>query len=126
MPGNNINSKIFACAARFAGQEVSRGDIINWILKEYPGTNASSLIPSDYCYNIVNKGSGIRLDSRVFEYVERDGKWLYKCLGKNYAYNGDIAWKQKGSGRPERKIVGKWTDGKPVIFEEYKEMLGLD
>lgn len=89
------------------GQVFSRKEIIDMILAAFPGTNRSSVLPSDYCYNIVNKG--IKFEHHLFEYFDKSE---YKVLDKDYAFIGPILWK-------DRK-VGEWKDGVgPVFTEEF-------
>jgi hypothetical protein len=83
------------------GEEFSRSGIIDRIVEEYPGTNRTSLIPSDYCYNITNKG--IPFQQHIFEYLGQD---RYKYLGQNYRYTGLIYWKGE--------VVGEWSGGKII------------
>lgn len=65
-----------------------------------------SILPSDYCYNLINKG----LTSFRFHIFE----WLvlgqYKYLGPGYKYSGPIFWK----GR----IVGNWESGRYLLWED--------
>jgi hypothetical protein len=67
------------------GEEFSRSEIIDMIVEEYPGTNRTSLIPSDYCYNIINKG--IPFQQHIFDYL---GHGRYRYLGQDYEYTGLI------------------------------------
>lgn len=57
-------------------KELSRKEIIDCVCSEYPGTNRSSVMPSDYCSNISNKdrSSGVH---HFFEYVKRN---IYRVL----------------------------------------------
>jgi hypothetical protein len=48
-----------------------------------------SIIPSDYCYNIVNKGQADRKYC-LFVQVEPG---LYEYKGLNFQYSGDVTWK---------------------------------
>lgn len=77
---------------------LTRQQIIEMLLKTFPGTNPLSLIPSDYCYNKVNKG--IKFDHFLFESL---GQGRYKVLGLEYPYEGPIYWK--------KKHVGDWIKG---------------
>ena len=72
------------------------------IKNAYPSVNESSLIPSDYCYNTINRG--IPFKNHLFEKIEHDN---YKVLGPNYKYSGVIYWKD----RP----VGEWKSGKITL-----------
>ena len=63
-----------------------------------------SIIPSDYCYNRINDGIALSKPT-LFEYVEAG---RYRCLGKNYPYNGNIYHKDL--------VVGKCENGERRIF----------
>lgn len=88
------------------GKMLTRQQIIEMLLRTFPGTNPLSLIPSDYCYNKVNKG--IKFDHFLFESL---GQGRYKVLGIDYPYEGPIYWK--------KKHVGDWMKGskKPRLYE---------
>ncbi len=94
----SIKDKIFSTFENERGKAFSRKEIIDLVLEKYPETNRSSIIPSDYCYNITNKG--IPFDNHLFEHIEIG---RYKVLGPNYKYNGDIY--HCGN------LWGKWIDG---------------
>lgn len=68
-------------------------------------TNFSSVIPSDYCYNRVNKGIAFLKYPRLFAYI---GRGMYKCLGENYPYDGPVYAQPKGS--KTEMIVGTWKN----------------
>jgi len=70
----------------------------------FPDTNRRSIIPSDCCYNLYNRG--IAFDFHILEWVKRN---KYKVLGIGYQYNGPIFWK----GRK----IGEWRDGSKTINE---------
>lgn len=64
------------------GTEFTRQDIIDTICEKY-GTNPTSVIPSDYCYNMTNKGkqaSNVLNDFKIFVNI---GSGLYKYVGEN-------------------------------------------
>jgi hypothetical protein len=88
-----------------AGQTFTRKGILDLVLTAYPGTNRSSVIPSDYCYNIIN--AGIKFDFHLFEYL---GDAQYKWLGVNHPYTGPICWKDEK--------VGKWTEGEFYLWKD--------
>ena len=51
------------------------------------GRTYGSVIPSDYSYNMDNKGkTGSLIDFNIFIQVKRG---LYKYVGENYKYNPD-------------------------------------
>jgi hypothetical protein len=81
-----------------------REEIVDLVVAAYPGTNRSSVIPSDYCYNIIN--AGIKFDFHVFEYL---GDAQYMCLGIDHPYSGPICW--------NGEEVGKWTEGKYELWK---------
>lgn len=91
--GENSN-KVFTCK-----------EIIDKVLETYPGTNPTSVIPSDYCYNITNKG--IPFKTHLFESL---GSGNYKCIGKNYLFNRDVLWKGEK--------VGEWVNG---VYKLWKD-----
>lgn len=71
------------------GTIFSTSEIIDLVMLKY-GVNRGSIIPSDYCYNLTNKGkidNPILADFKIFEWISR-GK--YKYLGENYPYTGLI------------------------------------
>lgn len=85
--GIKICDKLYALfASDNLGQTLTGKQIIDMVIAAFPGTNRSSVIPSDYCYNIVN--AGIKFDRHLFEYNEDS---IYKVLGKDYPYVGPIS-----------------------------------
>ncbi len=85
------------------GKKLTRKQIIDMVETAYRGTNRASVIPSDYCYNIVN--NGIPFKFHFFEYLRgvRRGDPQYKVLGENVDYEGPIYW--------NGEIVGEWIRG---------------
>ncbi|UNL87436.1 DUF7225 domain-containing protein [Priestia koreensis] len=73
-------------------------------LNETYGVNSSSVIPSDFCYNRLNKG--ITFQKHLFEYAERNG---YRYLGENYPYTGLIY--RRSSELKRDIVVGEWVKG---------------
>lgn len=65
-------------------------------------TNSSSIIPSDYCYNRVNKGIEFHKKPHLFKFL---GDGMYECLGENYRYTGDVENASDGT------VVGSWENG---------------
>jgi hypothetical protein len=82
-------------------------EIIDLVLQKYPGTNRTSILPADYCYNRINKG--IKFNFHVFESLP-DG--TYKFLGLNYPFTGPVLWKGEQVGTMKN---GRYTSGKPII-----------
>ena len=78
-------------------------------LNEKYGTHASSIIPSDYCYNRFNKG--IRFDKHIFVYIDHN---TYKYLGENYQFTGLIF--HKPANQDKDFIVGEWIAGRKIFY----------
>jgi hypothetical protein len=99
-----IKEKVMDVFENRIGEKFGREEIIDLVVNKYPETKRGSVIPSDYCYNMVNAGinSGINFlkNPPLFEYL---GEARYKWLGLEYRYTGAIYWK----GRK----VGEWDDG---------------
>lgn len=103
-----VEKMIKSFGSNHIGKIFSRQEIIDIFLETYPGTNRTSVIPSDYCYNRTNKG--INFENHLFEHL---GSARYKVLGANYDYEGPILWKgdkvgewRKGEKRPHLLILG--------------------
>lgn len=80
------------------------GELIKQKIEEIGGYRKGSVIPSDYCYNLINKAP-FSFKHPVLVRVQR-GK--YKYVGPDYRYNGSVMWKPK----QEREIkVGTWNGG---------------
>lgn len=62
------------------GTRMKRQDIIELISSRY-GTKASSIIPSDYCYNMTNKG----IPEDHVSFFLNVGTGLYEYVGENYS-----------------------------------------
>jgi hypothetical protein len=74
-----------------------------------------SIMPTDYCYNRVNKDTSSN-EFCFFEYVGRD---KFKVLGENFPYKGYVYHRKKGN--KEDEIVGEWKNGDitPTKFENW-------
>lgn len=97
------------------GREFKTQEVIDLVKFKYK-INDNSIIPSDYCYNLMNiekwKNPQL-LNFNIFEYVDID---TYIYLGGNYSYNGLINYKAKENS--EESVVGEWTNGKRVIYDK--------
>lgn len=91
---------------KFPDKEITTNEFVA-LLADYDMCEGSA-IPSDYCYNIVNRGIYIDSTPTVLEFVKPG---LYICRGENYNYNGPIKWKNKR--------VGEGINGKRIIDKEY-------
>ncbi len=96
------------------GEVITRGEIREWLSKEY-GTNPSSIILSDYCYNRYNYG--ITFTKHLFVYINRS---TYKYIGENAPYTGFIFHRPKGV--ETERIVGEWKSGVFAFYENYQDI----
>jgi hypothetical protein len=101
-----IQEKVSSIFTKQIDGVIKREKIIDKVIEAFPGTKRASLLPSDFCYNIINKDPS-SFTIRLFESL---GAGNYKCLGENYPYVGEIYWKDKK--------VGSWINGKPVLTED--------
>lgn len=100
-----IKNKVLSVFQNRVGEKFLREEIIDLVVNAYPETNRSSVIPSDYCFNIIN--AGIQFDFHIFESLD-GGR--YKCLGPNHQYTGPVYWK--------REQVGKWEEGRCQLWKD--------
>ncbi len=91
-----------------ADTTLTASEIKNAVSAKY-GTNANSIIPSDYCYNRFN--SGIPFDKHIFEYIDHSN---YKYLGERYPYTGLIF--HKPANQNLDFIVGEWIAGRKIFY----------
>ena len=52
--------------------------------------NESSIIPSDYCYNLTNKDKLANVSLEKFKIFEWLTKGQYRYLGENYPFAGSV------------------------------------
>lgn len=100
---DKVHATFEACPV---GEQFSRAEIIRRVNERY-GAAKGSIIPSDYCYNLVNKDkltNPALFEFNIFKHVDSK-KYIY--YGKNYRYNGPVF--HKIDGRYEK--VGDWVDG---------------
>ena len=88
----------------------SAKEIIDLVENEF-GSNRTSIIPSDYCYNRINQG--INFTKHSFVFIE--GK--YKFVGTDFPYSGAIST----DGKKER-VVGLWENGKFYLWEDFPKV----
>jgi len=93
----------------FSGQEgkVFSTDQIKSMVAEKYNTNRGSIIPSDFCYNRLNKGS------RSYYFFERIQHGQFKFIGENFSYTGDIFARPKGTNEDIK--VGYWENGIRIL-----------
>ncbi|MBO5869726.1 MAG: hypothetical protein J6Q89_03145 [Clostridia bacterium] len=78
-------------------------------------TNSGSIIPSDYCYDRVNKGIEFDKKPRLFKFL---GDGMYECLGENYLFTGEI------KNASDETVVGYWDNGNLCKNSKW-DLLGL-
>lgn len=101
-----IRDKVLAVFKNRVGEKFGREEIIDLVINTYPGTNRGGVIPSDYCYNAINKDPA-SFNPHLFESL---GHGSFKCLGPGHPYSGSIYWKGEQ--------VGKWEQGKYQIWKD--------
>lgn len=87
-------------------------------MKDKYGLNPSSVIPSDYCYNRVNKGINYLKKPALFEFDAETGN--YNCLG-TYPYCGDVFHRPRGEKMDIR--VGVCENGKRKIESQFTALV---
>lgn len=87
----------------------TRKQIIDIVNTKYH--NETSILPSDYCYNRINLDIANDFEKRmhIFEYVKKN---VYRFLGENVSYTGDIEYKNI--------VVGSWKNGNIVYLDKNK------
>lgn len=101
--GRNLQSKY--------GEEPIPTSVIQREIERLGSYAKGSILPSDYCYNLLNS-SPCSFKHPVFIRTERG---RYKYVGPNYPYTGAIFWKPQN--RKERQ-VGRWNAGKCILDED--------
>ncbi|WP_020375132.1 DUF7225 domain-containing protein [Sulfobacillus thermosulfidooxidans] len=72
------------------GTILTTQEIIDRVLAKYPDVNRTSVIPSDYCYNMTNKDKESNPRLAQFKIFEQLGRGTYIYRGEKYSYNGPI------------------------------------
>ena len=86
------------------GEDGIPSDVLKREIERIGGYGWDSVIPSDYCYNVINKAK-FSFQHRVLVRVKRG---RYKYVGSSHAYTGPIMWKPK---QENERQVGRWSDG---------------
>ena len=107
-----IYEQIIAVCAPFKGQLLTTGEIKRMVHEQY-GTLEHSIIPSDYCYNRINKDTSRQ--KPIFEHVETG---YYRYLGINYKFSGPHYQKPQ---HQEMEQIGEWQDGILTLFNTAKK-----
>ncbi len=80
------------------------GEVLKRKVEEIGDYCKDSIIPSDYCYNLINKAPE-SFNHPIFVRVERG---RYKYVGPGYRYIGSVMWKPK---QERERQVGTWNGG---------------
>lgn len=96
----------------FKGQEDKRfaTSKIKFLVSGKFGTNETSIIPSDYCYNRIN--NGIPFNKHLFI---RLSPGEYKYVGEGFPYTGWIYRKLRTSKK--EAVAGRWENGNCELLE---------
>ena len=92
---------------QYGNEPIPRGELVTRTAR-LARCSRSSVLPSDYAFNRVNRG----VVSRVRPMFIREGRGQYRFVGPGYAYSGPILWQP--AGEHERK-VGSSVDGKATF-----------
>ena len=86
------------------GEQGIPSDVLKREIERIGGYAKDSVLPSDYCYNVIN-GASFSLRHPVLVRVERG---RYEYVGPNHPYTGRVMWKPK---QEAERQVGSWEHG---------------
>jgi len=123
-----VEEKTVDCFQGQVGKIFSTSKIKDIVIKKHPEVKAGSVIPTDYCYNLINAGitrylkdevtfDGIYYGCSSFRYrfFKQIKRGRFECLGLNCNYTGPIVWNEKHGFSRE---VGEWKKGRFRLWEE--------
>ena len=114
--GMKISDKLYVLfASDNLGHTFTGKQIIDMVIGAFPGTNRSSVIPSDYCYNIVN--AGIKFDRHLLKYIEDS---MYRVLGKDLPLRRPYFME-----RQKRWVSGKRVRWAPPFMKKLQNEIRL-
>lgn len=99
---NEVGKKL---QAEHGDDPLTKGKIESEIVS-YEIYQPQSLFPSDYCYNLINRGNG----SFRFPLFIRLKRGLYIHVGPYFPYTGPIKW--------NGEIVGEWRNGEYILWKD--------
>lgn len=79
-------------------------DVLKREIERIGGYARDSVLPSDYCYNVINRAS-FSFKHPLLVRVERG---RYRYVGTGHDYTGPIMWKPK---QEKERQVGSWSGG---------------
>lgn len=86
------------------GKEGIPSDVLKREIERIGGYARESVLPSDYCYNVINRA----LYSFRHLMLVRVGRGRYEYVGPAHPYNGPVMWKPK---QQTERQVGSWSGG---------------
>lgn len=98
-----VNEAAAGLEAQYGGEGIP-ADALMREIERIGGYRRESVLPSDYCYNRINKAEN-SFQCPVLVQVSR-GRYQY--VGPSYAYTGPILWKPK---QGNERLVGTWNSG---------------
>lgn len=85
------------------------------VTNKFPDIKERGIIPTDYCYNSINKGA--RDWRPLFRQIDRGE---FKYLGPDSDYSGGIWWNEKDK-QNDKQQVGRWIDGRCELWDDPRE-----
>lgn len=103
------------------GTRLTRKEIIDTLVKNY-GTNPTSIIPSDHCYNMINRG--IRSTSEKNNFFLNVGEGLYEYVGEGWIGTAieDVIKQYKNNFTQQ----DNWERYKWIALGHYKKHWNID
>lgn len=95
-----IQEKVLIALQGKDGKEFMSHELVEIVKARFSDVNRGNFQPSDFCYNMTNKGIGLDFPFPLFEYTTSG---LYKFLGRDYPYTGKVLWKDM--------LLGEWLNG---------------
>ena len=86
------------------GDDGIPSDVLKREIERIGGYGRDSVIPSDYCYNVINRAS---FSFRHWVLI-RVRRGRYKYVGPDHAFDGPVMWKPK---QEAERQVGIWSGG---------------
>jgi hypothetical protein len=90
------------------GEEGIPSDALKREIERIGGYGRDSVMPPDYCYNVINRASF----SFRHPVVVRVGRGRYEYVGPDHPYTGPVMWKPKLEAKRQ---VGSWSGGECTL-----------
>ena len=92
------------------GSRIPTGAIQRY-MKHHGGYERGSVLPTDYCYNRMNRAKY----SFRYHVFRQDSRGWFEYLGPNHNHTGPILWKDRDG---TEKQVGEWQSGSYGLWED--------